>query len=75
VWCIQAVIEGQQVPTFYLAESVQGIIGEAHAVQVAKDILLGSFHATRSSWSEVIDDSWQPDMSITAVRVGNEVRF
>ena len=45
MWCIQATIthlnEGRtvQVPTFYLDESVQGIVSEEHAKQIACVIL------------------------------------
>ena len=29
----------RQIPTFYLSENVQGIVSEAHAATIARDIL------------------------------------
>lgn len=38
----------QQVPTFYLDSSVQGIVSEAHAERIARDILTTPLRAIAS---------------------------
>jgi hypothetical protein len=41
LYCIQATVNGRQMPTFYLDAQVQGILNSAHAEKVARDILTG----------------------------------
>ena len=39
LYCIQATVNGRQIPTFYLDAQVQGIMNIAHAEKVARTIL------------------------------------
>lgn len=39
LYCIQATVNGRQIPTFYLDAQVQGIMNIAQAEKVARDIL------------------------------------
>lgn len=42
LYCIQATVNGRQIPTFYLDAQVQGIMTIAHAERIAKGIIRSS---------------------------------
>ena len=39
MYAVSAVINGRQIPTFYLLTNVQGIVSEAHAARIAAQVV------------------------------------
>lgn len=38
-YVVQAIVNGTQVPTFYLPVDLQGIVSKKHAIRIALDVL------------------------------------
>jgi hypothetical protein len=62
LYCIQATVNGRQVPTFYLDAQVQGILNARQAEKVARDILNSA-----SAYGDI------PAINIAAMEINYEI--
>lgn len=76
LYCIQATVNGRQVPTFYLDAQVQGIISIKHAERVARKILIASIETEMMQGNVTIGNGIHANdnLHIAAMEINYEIQ-